>query len=148
MTDTIEVTQDLDSPVVVTQDPGSTIAVDVSWDDGSVQVAQDKYAVVVIEEGLPGPMGPSGAPGADGAPGVEGPPGPVGPPGPAGDVSYVYTQAVVSAVWTIAHNLGKFPSISVVDSGGSAVIPDVRYVDASSVVVSFASPTSGKAYLN
>ena len=66
----------------------------------------------------------------------------------SGDKTYVYTQGSPSATWDIVHNLGKFPSVSVVDSGGSAVIPSVNYIDVDTVRVTFGSPTSGKAYVN
>jgi F420-0:gamma-glutamyl ligase-like protein len=60
----------------------------------------------------------------------------------------VYNQVAPSASWTIAHNLGKYPSVEIVDSGGTVIIPDVVYVDLNTITASFASPTSGKAYLN
>jgi len=66
----------------------------------------------------------------------------------SGDKTYVYTQGSPSATWDIVHNLGKFPSVSVVDSGGSVVIPSVEYIDVNTVRVTFGSPTSGKAYVN
>lgn len=72
-----------------------------------------------------------------------------GPPGPAGgDVTYVHTQTVLSNNWVINHNLGKYPSVSVVDSGNTEIIPDVRYTSLNQVSVIFGSATSGKAYLN
>jgi hypothetical protein len=62
--------------------------------------------------------------------------------------TYIYTQVSAAASWTIAHNLGKMPSIEVVDSGGTILIPDVVYVDNNTITVGFGAPTSGKAYLN
>jgi hypothetical protein len=84
--------------------------------------------------------------GPTGATGVQGPAGPQGIPGPV--VTYVHTQSILSALWNIAHNLGRFPSVTVVDSGGSEVIADLAYVNANQVTVAFGNPTSGKAYLN
>jgi len=60
----------------------------------------------------------------------------------------VYNQATPAATWTITHNLNRYPAVSVVDTGGSVVEPDVRYTDANALVVTFGSATSGKAYLN
>jgi len=60
----------------------------------------------------------------------------------------IFNQVSVSALWTIAHNLGKYPSIVIVDSGGTVIIPDVVYVDLNTITAGFGSPTSGKAYLN
>lgn len=83
--------------------------------------------------------------------GTPGPPGPVGPPGPSGsggDLSFGYTQVSASSTWSVAHNLGKFPAVSVTDSGGNELIPDVDYIDANHVTLGFGAPTSGKAYFN
>jgi len=84
--------------------------------------------------------------------GPPGPPGPEGPPGPPGESAlaetYTFTQLSPSDSWVIAHNLGRYPSVSVVDSGDSTVIPNVTYYDADHIIVAFGSPTSGKAYLN
>jgi hypothetical protein len=74
-----------------------------------------------------------------------------GPPGDAAaatDKNFVYTQTAPSASWAVAHNLGKFPAVEVVDSGGSTIIPNVHHNDANNVLLSFGSATSGKAYFN
>lgn len=62
--------------------------------------------------------------------------------------SYVFTQGVPSTTWTIVHNLGVFPSVTVVDSGGSVQIGDVLYVSANEITLTFSSAFAGKAYLN
>jgi hypothetical protein len=84
--------------------------------------------------------------------GAPGPPGPQGPPGTdtvsIEDATYVYTQVTAAVTWNVVHNLGKYPSVMVVDSGNSVVIPDVRYFDVNSLSVTFGSATSGKAYMN
>lgn len=61
---------------------------------------------------------------------------------------YEHTQATPSKTWMIVHNLGRYPSVTVVDSAGSEVIGDVIYLDNSTVKVSFESAFGGKAYLN
>lgn len=101
-------------------------------------------------EGPPGPPGPEGPPGPPGpSGGPPGPEGPAGPPGPPGEEqTFIYTQSSPSAVWSVIHNLGRYPSVSVVDSGGSTVWPDVSYTDLNALSVIFNSPTSGKAFLN
>lgn len=68
--------------------------------------------------------------------------------GGGSDVTYVHNQVVPSDVWTIDHNLGKYASIMVVDSGGTTLEPDIHYNSSVQVTVMFGSPTSGKAYLN
>jgi hypothetical protein len=64
------------------------------------------------------------------------------------DKSYVHNQVTLSASWSVAHALGKFPSVSVVDTGGSVIIPNTQYIDANNVTLTFAAATSGKAYCN
>ena len=64
------------------------------------------------------------------------------------DKSFVYTQSVASATWNITHNLGKYPSVSVTDSGLSTVYGDVDYTDTNSLTITFKSAFGGKAFLN
>jgi len=53
-----------------------------------------------------------------------------------------------ATVWTIAHGLSSYPSVTVVDTGNTVIIPDVHYDSPSTVTLVFGSLTSGKAYLN
>lgn len=87
---------------------------------------------------VPGPAGPSG------------PAGPVGPPGPsgAGDLTYLHTQLTPASQWTIDHNLGKEPTVTVIDSAGSEVVGDVNYTNTNRVVITFSSAFAGRARLN
>lgn len=62
--------------------------------------------------------------------------------------TYTYTQEMPSDIWMIRHNLGRMPSVSVVDSAGSVVYGNVDYIDSNSVRVTFSGEFSGKAYLN
>lgn len=66
----------------------------------------------------------------------------------AGDLYYHHQQASPSAEWTITHNLGKFPSVMVVDSAGTVVEGAVEYLDGNVLKVYFASAFGGDAYLN
>ena len=65
-----------------------------------------------------------------------------------GDKFFDYTQSVPATVWNITHNLGKFPSISVIDSAGTVVIGEYTYMDDNNVKLTFSAAFSGKAYLN
>jgi len=65
-----------------------------------------------------------------------------------GDLSYEHNQSTVSATWLIAHNLGKHPSVSVVDTAGSSVVGIVEYVNLNYLAIKFNSPFSGYAYMN
>lgn len=80
--------------------------------------------------------------------GLPGPPGPVGPPGDGSDKHYEHTQSTPSAVWTIVHNLGKKPAVTVIDSGGNEWQTAVEHVSANQCVVRFSAPFSGVAFLN
>ena len=51
-----------------------------------------------------------------------------------------------TAIWS--KNLGKFPSVSVVDSANDEVIGEVTYIDTNSLTIKFTAAFSGKAYLN
>lgn len=77
-------------------------------------------------------QGPAGRPGLDGV----------------GDSRYVHLQSVVASVWTVAHSLGKFPSVTVIDSAGDECEGAVEYLSANSLRLTFTAPFSGTAYLN
>lgn len=61
---------------------------------------------------------------------------------------YTHIQIASSSTWNIEHNLGKFPSVTVIDSAGSLVIGDVCYLDENNIRIEFSSGFSGKALLN
>ena len=71
-----------------------------------------------------------------------------GPPGPPGGSGYTHHQVTASAVWTVAHNLGRHPSITVVDHLGGQLFPDVRYLDADLAQITHSVPLIGSAYCN
>jgi hypothetical protein len=68
--------------------------------------------------------------------------------GATGDLTYVHNQVVPAATWTISHPLNKFPSIVVVDSGGTIVHGEIIYDSLSQIRVLFSAAFAGKAYLN
>ncbi len=79
--------------------------------------------------------------------------GETGPQGPAGTLDsvllgYTHIQNSASTTWSITHGLGFTPNITVVDSGGTVVEGSYNYPDANTVVLSFSSSFSGKAYLS
>lgn len=103
----------------------------------------------VSQAGQPGATGPPGNDGVDGTDGVDGVDGTDGVDGAPGvDTNYVHYQMAPSAVWAIAHNLGKHPAVSVVDSSETQVFGQIGYVDANNLTVTFSAPFSGRAYLN
>jgi len=62
--------------------------------------------------------------------------------------TFTFNQTVSTAVWAITHDIGMFPSVSVIDSVGNFVIGDVSYIDDRSLTLTFKSAFKGKAYLN
>lgn len=62
--------------------------------------------------------------------------------------TYTWTQSISLAVWTIPHNLGRFPSVTVVDNLNNKVEPDILYLDNNSVQITHGVALVGKAYLN
>lgn len=62
--------------------------------------------------------------------------------------TYIHNQISPSSIWTITHNLGRYPSATVVDSGGNVVVGDVSYINNTQIKVSFTTEFSGKAYVN
>lgn len=62
--------------------------------------------------------------------------------------THTHQQTVASNVWTYTHNLGKYPAVTIVDSGGNVVYGEVRYLDMNTVEVTFPSTFSGTMYLN
>lgn len=72
-----------------------------------------------------------------------------GPQGvPGGGFNYVHTQNSASATWTITHNLGGFPNVTLVDSSGVMFEGDWVYLDANRIRVDLGVPQDGKAYLS
>lgn len=101
-----------------------TLQITVVEESITVQVVESEQ-IVVTEIGIPGPPGPSGA-----------------------DLTYEHSQLVASDTWTINHQLGKHPAITVVDSGGNVVTGDITYNDINTAIVSFSVPFGGNAYCN
>jgi len=64
------------------------------------------------------------------------------------DKNYVHNQVVASNTWSVSHNLNKYPSVTIVDSGENVVIGDVQYIDLNNIKITFTSTFSGKAYFN
>ena len=65
-----------------------------------------------------------------------------------GDKNFTFIQSTSAAVWTITHNLGKRPSISVVDSAGTNVVGAVNHTSNNELTITFSSAFKGTAYLN
>lgn len=125
----------MSSNTVVIEEAVTTVV--VGEEQTSVTVTEE--AVSVLEVGTQGPTGPQGATGATGAQGPQGDPG----------IDLTYSQAfTASASVVVTHNLGKYPSVTVVDSAGDEVFGDVRHDSANQLTIDFAAPFSGVVHCN
>lgn len=68
----------------------------------------------------------------------------VGPGAP----SYTHVQGVAATVWTITHDLGYMPNITVVDSAHEVVEGDVIYGPVGTISIIFSAAFAGTAYLS
>lgn len=60
--------------------------------------------------------------------------------------NYSHSQSVASNNWTITHNLGYEPSVTVINSN-QIVYAQVTHTTVNSLTISFSSSQTGKAYL-
>lgn len=72
-----------------------------------------------------------------------------GPPGTGGGAPtrYVHTQALLASTWTVTHNLGAHPAVSLEDAAGSVIYGSIKYLDDNTLTVSFRSTCTGRASL-
>ncbi len=68
--------------------------------------------------------------------------------GNGSDAYYHHIQSLPAAVWTITHNLGKKPSVEVIDSAGDNWFGVVAYLSDNQLTITFSAAFSGDAYLN
>ena len=132
---TTHVVVEVETPTVVVVESVTQEVVEVS-EDHIVVVEEEIHTT--ITEGIQGPPGIRGQQGDKGE---------RGDPGLAG-VSYVHAQATPALEWVIVHNLGRYPSITVVDSAGTTVEGKEDYVSANEIRLQFAAAFAGNAYLN
>ena len=65
-----------------------------------------------------------------------------------GTPTFIFDQVAASTTWNIQHNLGKFPSITVIDTANTVVTGEYTYIDNNNVTLTFSAAFAGKAYLN
>ena len=65
-----------------------------------------------------------------------------------GAPTFIFTQAVAAAVWNVSHNLGKFPSVSVVNNNNVVINGEITYIDNNNLTCTFSAGFAGTAYLN
>jgi hypothetical protein len=85
-------------------------------------VGEDATAITVVEQGPQGPAGPAGTGSA-----------------------FPFTQPTPSSAWTVNHNLGFFPTVTVYSVGSVEVEALVTHTSLNQTVISFSTPTAGTA---
>ena len=65
-----------------------------------------------------------------------------------GTPTFIFNQGVPATTWDITHNLGKFPSVSVINNNNVVINGEVTYIDNNNVQLNFSAGFTGKAYLN
>lgn len=97
----------------------------------STTVTTTEVAVpAILEVSTPGPTGPQG---------------PQGPQGPSGG-TYLHTQSVPAATWTVTHSLGKYPAVVIIIAGDSEPsFADVTYPSNNVVSIQFPNAVAGIA---
>lgn len=112
--------------------------VTVTQNDVAVTVTSLSTVVTVqVADGPPGPRGLKGDQGDPGDPGAD----------PVPDFM-THTQNVPSTLWTVAHNLGKFPSVGLRDTAGTSFIATITHIDENNLTVGTAQPQTGYADCN
>lgn len=64
------------------------------------------------------------------------------------EIQYVHNQGTPQATWVVIHNMGRIPSVTIVDSAGTEVEGDVTHNTINQTTLSFTNPFAGKAYMN
>jgi hypothetical protein len=62
--------------------------------------------------------------------------------------TYTHTQQTPAMIWTINHNLGRYPDITLLESNGDEFIAEVHHVTINQVTVNLVIPFTGIAQCN
>lgn len=66
-----------------------------------------------------------------------------------GDKSFAFMQENPEYEWEITHNLGKYPSVTVVEYySNQEVVAEVEHISINKIKIRFSESLKGKAYLN
>lgn len=111
------------------------IAVTIQTTDVAAQIINPAAVTIALDR--QGPQGGQGIQGLQGNQGV---------PGPDGTVEdYTHTQASGLDTWTVNHNLGRYPIVSVLSPGGVEIEAAVQHITVNQLLVQFASALTGTA---
>ncbi|CAG7581572.1 MAG: hypothetical protein SLAVMIC_00908 [uncultured marine phage] len=64
------------------------------------------------------------------------------------DFNYVHNQSFTASTWNIAHNLGRYPNINIVDNSNLEIEGSIEYVDLNNIEITFNSGVSGMGFLS
>lgn len=67
-----------------------------------------------------------------------------GPPGPAA-MRYTHPQVSPATEWTVNHNLGVLPSVTVLSAGSIEIEAEIVHVTANQTLIRFNTPQAGMA---
>lgn len=62
--------------------------------------------------------------------------------------TYLHIQGILADEWVINHNMGKLPSVTVMDTTSRVVMANIEYIDNNNLKISFNEPFKGRATLN
>ena len=52
------------------------------------------------------------------------------------------------SIWIITHNLGKYPSIDIIDDNNIIIMGEIEYISENKIIARFNKEYTGKAILN
>ena len=58
---------------------------------------------------------------------------------------YIHTQSMMATTWTVVHNLGKHPAVSVEDAVGNVLYGSIVYTSDSALTITFHNAITGRA---
>lgn len=64
------------------------------------------------------------------------------------DKNYIHTQASANVLWTVNHNLGKYPAVRIKDETGHALVGDIVDISINQLTIEFSSAQAGVAIIN
>lgn len=62
--------------------------------------------------------------------------------------NFIYTQSSAASVWTVNHNMGKFPSVTILDTANDEVEGQVNHISNTQLTITFSASVAGKAIMN
>lgn len=68
--------------------------------------------------------------------------------GGGSDKNYIHEQTEPKSTWIITHNLGKYPSIDIIDDNNIIIMGEIEYISKNKIIARFNKEYTGKAILN